>query len=750
MDLKGILSNKDKKVGEVYWALVVEPSWVQAGVWIIDKNEAKVIAISPPAAWESDEELITSADSVLSAAVSNLPEEAGEPTKTVFGVPNYWVTEGQIKKEYLEKIKVLCQKLSLTPVGFVVLTEGISHFMKTEEGSPFNGIVIGVGNENIEVSVIRLGNLQGSTQVARSVSVADDIAEGLARFSKQEAFPSRVVLYDGKEGELEDVRQSIMSANWEDYGKVKFLHTPKVEVIQPDKKVLATALAGGAELSGVSSVKNYLLGEEEEEKGEAEKEPQEAEQEKTVAEDVGFVVGKDVAKMEAKPKEERESQEEPKQEDLANVGKPKEDMDARMPGEKPSFNKNIMPSFFTNVKTRMSQAISKIMPGGKEPNLQGSKSPSRRLFIIGASFFVIILIALFALWWFLPKATVTVFVAPKRIEERVSIFIDPNADSVDSEEKTLPGKLVEESVSGEKTKSTTGTKTVGDKAKGEVTLFRSGSEVTLASGTELTGPNDLKFTLDEGVTVASGSAGTPGTAKANVTASDIGAQYNLASGETFDVGSYLSSDLEAKNESDFTGGSSREINAVSEEDQADLEEELKQELLDKAKEEITNSVEADEQFIEDTLESSVDDASFSNKVGDEATTLKLTMSLNAKALVVNKKDLAEFAKEILKDKVAGGYVLRDEQIAVNFEFQEEKDGIYELNTIIAANLLPEIKPDEIADKIVGKYPELAKDYLTNIQGFERAEIEVNPKLPGRLGTLPRLKKNITVEVAAEK
>ena len=40
--------------------------------------------------------------------------------------------------------------------------------------------------------------------------------------------------------------------------------------------------------------------------------------------------------------------------------------------------------------------------------------------------------------------------------------------------------------------------------------------------------------------------------------------------------------------------------------------------------------------------------------------------------------------------------------------------------------------------------------LTSIDGFESAEIKLKPKLPGRLGTLPRLEKNITVVVAASK
>ena len=136
-------------------------------------------------------------------------------------------------------------------------------------------------------------------------------------------------------------------------------------------------------------------------------------------------------------------------------------------------------------------------------------------------------------------------------------------------------------VEGSKTASTTGIKTVGDKAKGQVTIYRAGTSMSLPSGTIIKGPDSLSFSLDEAVTVASGSAGSPGSTKANVSAASIGASYNLSSGTSFSVGSYSLGDLEAKNESAFSGGSSREVNVVSDDDMEKLEKDLTDELKDK-------------------------------------------------------------------------------------------------------------------------------------------------------------------------
>ena len=86
-------------------------------------------------------------------------------------------------------------------------------------------------HENLEISVFNLGNLIGTTDVARSVSIIDDVTEGLSRFEGASPLPSRMIVFDGKGGELEEAKEELMKANWEGNGKMKFLHTPKAEVL---------------------------------------------------------------------------------------------------------------------------------------------------------------------------------------------------------------------------------------------------------------------------------------------------------------------------------------------------------------------------------------------------------------------------------------------------------------------------------------------------------------------------------------
>ena len=178
MALKDFLSSKKGEAEELYWTLVIEPGWVQAGVWQVSGEKVKVISVGPPTAWELEEELVEVVDTALSSAIQSLPKDAPEPSKTVFGLASSWVSGAQIKDRYLAKLKLICTNLSLDPTGFVVLPEAITHLVKSEEGTPPNAALLGISKENIELSVFKLGKLIGTSYIARSVSVVDDVVEG--------------------------------------------------------------------------------------------------------------------------------------------------------------------------------------------------------------------------------------------------------------------------------------------------------------------------------------------------------------------------------------------------------------------------------------------------------------------------------------------------------------------------------------------------------------------------------------------
>lgn len=727
MDFKDFFS-KEKNNQEFYWALVLEPGLVQAAIWTIIDQKAQVVSTSKPASWREDEELFNTCDVVLSSAVQNFPEDAIEPSKTVFGVSGKWVENGEIKAEYLERIKKICTELSLEPSGFVILPEAIAHLIKSEEGSPLSAVVVAVREENIEISLFKLGNLIGSTSVARSVSLPDDVIEGLTRFKLSETYPSRFLIFDGKEGELEEVKQNLLSYDWEIGEKIKFLHTPKIEIITSDKKVLATALAGASEISDVKKIESLK---EEEKEVPLDVENISLPDQLVKPEDLGFVVGEDVVK--------------------------KSEVSVQTQTEVPVANRPQQPLLQeTKVKVSFSDKIKKIIKSlkgafEKKPEQKNFNGQNKKTFLIGGVVFFLFLVVGFLLWWFLPKAVLTIYVSPKKLKEKITFSVNTGG-STNLSEKVISGKAIEVFKEGEKSKSTTGKKTVGEKARGTVKIQNgTSSPIKLSQGTVIVSGGDLEFALDNSASVSAAvSPSLPGEVNVDVTASVIGAEHNLMKDDVFKVSNYLKSEVDAVALADFSGGSSREISAVSQEDQDELINDLEKELSENAKDEFENKISENEYFIQESIASTMSSKVFSNKVGDEASNLKLSLGINVKGVVVDKTTFFDFIKQSLKEQVPSGYVLRDDQASFGFNSKDIDDNNYSFEVSVEVNLLPQVEFDEILEKIKGKSESVVERFLVTVPGFTRAEIKFIPKLPGKLRTIPHVIKNISIELATER
>ena len=104
---------------------------------------------------------------------------------------------------------------------------------------------------------------------------------------------------------------------------------------------------------------------------------------------------------------------------------------------------------------------------------------------------------------------------------------------------------------------------------------------------------------------------------------------------------------------------------------------------------------------------------------------------------------------VLKDKIPSGFTLNSNQIDFKFKYSSQLNGNYVYNVTIGANFLPQIDIQKTIQRITGKTTSVTQDYLNSIPGFGHAEITLIPKLPGLLGTLPRISKNITLDITAE-
>ncbi len=669
---------------EYFISIALEESFIQVALWNIKETAANIISISKPISYENEETLLTAGDEGLSNCIQNLPENAPEPSKTVFGVPSYWVETGQIERKYLDKIKLLCNKLSLTPTGFVVLPEAIAHFKKNEENTPVSGILIGVYGQSIDISLFRLGNLVGTVNVTRSINIIDDVVEAIARFETKETLPSQFLLYNTHAKDLEEIKQELIKADWNNLDpKIKFLHTPSVEILETDSKMAAVSLAGGAEIANLSKI-NFIKSSEK----------------------------KDLKNTETE-----------------NIKDSTDNIEGLVDPKSLGFSINEdSPVAHSKVNIKLNKF--------KMPNLK-FKFSENIAFIAAISLLVLIVVG-FAGFWFLPKADVNIIIAPVKIDEKKQIKFDTNATSVDVSKLIIPAKTVTVSVKSDKTKTTAGTKTIGNPAKGSVTFYNVGGQTTIPAGTTLTASN-LQFTLDKDVEVASASgAASASSTKGNITAAAVGADYNLASGSVFSVGNFSSSLVQAKNDSDLGGGSSQEVAAVAKDDISSLTKDLMENLTNTGKDNIKQNLQTGTLLVENKLTIKPSTTSSDHKEGEAASTVKVSLAATVSGLTVSKKDMDTLATELFKNQIKPGFSLKEDQI----------DFIFDQNDIeFKINLLPSIDTIKTATQIAGKDIKTAKQILSKLSGFQDAEFLIKPNI-SFLQILPHVAKNISITLMA--
>ena len=171
----------------------------------------------------------------------------------------------------------------------------------------------------------------------------------------------------------------------------------------------------------------------------------------------------------------------------------------------------------------------------------------------------------------------------------------------------------------------------------------------MSAGTTITSSNNLDYTIDKDVSVASASgdifSGTkPGTASVTITASDIGQDYNLPSGTKFSIGS--NSNIAAKNDNALSGGTKKSITVVSDADLNKLLTDLPASLEQKARDDLKSKATSEKTIITQFISETVDSKSFSKKSGDESSNVNLNGTVNFKAISYLNKDMEDFANSL--------------------------------------------------------------------------------------------------------
>jgi len=701
MDPKGILAKirtKTPEPKECFWALQIGFGLVKSAIWAVEEGLVTVLCEGEIKKWQSEDELLTNIDQSLSSAAEKLENKTdfSEPNKVVLGLANDWVKDNKITASRAKLLKKISKELSLDLAGFVVIEEAVVHRLKNDEGIPPSAILIYVEEQKVGISLVNLGEILGSELVVRSQQLAADLVEGLSRIKFAGVLPARILLY-GADDQSELARQQLGSFSWQ---KANFLHLPKTESLAASFDISSVALAGGREIAQATGLKTN-------------------------------------DKVVSKPM----------------IEKPLRPAPAVIPD-----GANGMGFIKDQDIARQMSSSETMSPKKRSWQLPIGRFLPRRLSLgLGLVGFLLLIIVggVGAAYWYLPKAAVTLLIKPKVLEKEFLLRLDPDLTGIDREKLVLPGEKIELVQAGEKVAAATGTKLIGEPAKGKATIYNGTAQAKIfAMGTKLISASGVEFSLDEAVTVASqsGSAAepTPGQSEMAVTAVEIGTEGNFTAGTEFSVADYSRSDYVAKNEEDLTGGTSREVQVVAATDRQELLADLKEELQKEALIKLADQIGSGQEIIKETLTSKGVSQEFDHEAEAEAETVSLNLKLKFTVLSFRQDEFRDLIEEEIRSAVPTGFEYKSEESETSFELDEvTKKGVALFKVNFETKLLPIYDTEQIKKNLTGKKIVIGETYLNSLTHLVSYEVQIKPPLPFGLATFPRVIKNISVEILAQ-
>lgn len=727
--------SKENQNTDYFFALNISPNKVAASVWGVEGKNLHIIN-SASSNVESEDGLILAANFALDDALADFEPE---PNKILFGVPDAYLQDDDLKPEYLKVLKQMVKELDILPMAYVSTSHAISHYMQKLQGVPLTGILVEIADP-LNIAVVKAGKILGAKQQKRTGNLPEDIEKTLLNFTDVEVLPSKILIYGGNN--LEKYKEELSSYSW--MSQLPFLHLPRIDSLDEDIIIKAISYAGATEVYPDLPIEpariiigSFTTGRVISPSGQ--KITKELDQ-------FGFIEGD----IEQKRKLEEQSIKSNVHNQSQSEVVPERDFQNRETGMmEVSVERNL-----GKVKN-LALAPFNFFKGGVGDGLSGlgGLAVSRYLKLLLVPIFLVIFLVLFLL--FIPKAVVTVYVDPETLEKETIVTSDPTIKAVDETAKKIPGQIIETDVSGSQKGEASGKKKVGDPAKGSVVVYnKTSSSKTLAGGTVLQGPNNLNFTIDSKLTIASQSAVEGGIsfgkATVNATAQEIGPDSNLAAGKELSVKGFSSSEVTAKVDQAFSGGISKDVTVITSEDQKKLLAALSSELRKKAKDELQAKLKGDLKVLEESLAEKIVKQTFNKNVNDQATELSLNLVVNFRGTAYSDTDLRQIVSKLVETNIPEGYILDLTKTETQADVTKiEKDGKLVFTAKFRAKLMPKLDEEKIKQEIAFKTPQQVEEKLKTLGNVIGAEVKMSPSLPGPLARLPMLSKNIKIEVTAK-
>lgn len=255
-----------------------------------------------------------------------------------------------------------------------------------------------------------------------------------------------------------------------------------------------------------------------------------------------------------------------------------------------------------------------------------------------------------------PKVTVRLTVATDSFSKSFTSTVSQDQSGVNTQDLIIPGKLLESTQEKTQKIKATGTKDVGIKATGTITVTNeTGTDHSFESGTAFYAKDsnsifrgDDSFTVPKATLDAEGNK-VNGSIDIDVTANNPGDQYNIDA-TTYSITGY---DKVYGSGVAMTGGETKVVTIVSKDDITKNKTTIAAGLYKLAETDLKTKSEGS--ILETKgIKGVISDSSATAKVGDEVLEFDLNVKTKSSALVYDSKDLVALAKSQLEGALTQG------------------------------------------------------------------------------------------------
>lgn len=365
---------------------------------------------------------------------------------------------------------------------------------------------------------------------------------------------------------------------------------------------------------------------------------------------------------------------------------------------------------------------------------------------------VLVILAGIAFYLLYPRVTVNIFMTSEDLKKTLPVMVTSDTGTQSLEQNVFPGNLIEAFAENIQKFPATGQKNIGEKAKGSLTVYNywESSPRTFPASTKLSNSSKTyvataSFTVP-GTAIKEGNL-VPGTVSINIEAESPGEEYNVKAGRFTMIGlpAAQQEKIYGTAAQDLSGGYSREVQVVSQEDYDKAKNELLGTLGTTVDKDLKNQAKG-AKILEKAIVANDPEVISSSGVDQEATEFELKVRLRKQAMVFDFATFSEFLAQILERQVPSDKMVsipseEDYGLMVDKTAYDIKE--MSLTANVSAKIISRIDADKIKTAITGKSKGAAQNYIKSQEGVDKVEFQFRPNW---FPKIPELGRNVDIQI----